>query len=99
MAKHTRSSLMPKPLVNEMSTASKAAEMRHAIDMIEGAIMGCGNLLDLPNIYAGASDDLIITPKLLLSEVRRVREALKECTRIINSPEYDAFARRAETRS
>jgi hypothetical protein len=74
-----------------VSDKIKAMEMRHAIDQIELAVMGLGEFVALPKIFDGASDDLIVMPKLKLAEVRRVCRALTECTRIINSPEFDKF--------
>lgn len=67
-------------------------QMRHAIDQIELALMGLGEFTDLPRLFDGASDDLIVTPKLKLGEIRRVCKNLEECTRIVNSPEFDKFA-------
>jgi hypothetical protein len=66
----------------------KAKEMRNAIDMIEGALMGLGDFVELPRIFDGSPDDLQIAPKMTVGQVRRVCSALEECTRIINSDEY-----------
>lgn len=66
----------------------KALEMRNAIDMIEGALMGLGNFVDLPAVFENARPELILAPPVKLGEVRRVCTALEECTRIINSDEY-----------
>lgn len=68
---------------------NKTLEMRHAIDMIEGALMGLGDFVELPEVFDGSRDDLILALKVKLGEVRRVCAALAECTRIINSEEYD----------
>ena len=62
--------------------------MRHAIDMLEGAMMGLGDFVDLPDIFDGSPDDLQIAPKMTVGQMRRVCTALAECTRIINSDEY-----------
>lgn len=70
----------------------KAREMRNAIDMIEGALMGAGELIDLPDVFDGCRDDLELTPKMTLGQIRRITRALTECTRIMNSAEYDAYA-------
>lgn len=66
----------------------KAREMRDAIDMIEGALMGLDTFVDLPDIFDGVPDDVIVAPKMTMAEVRRVCRALSECTRIINDPEF-----------
>jgi hypothetical protein len=71
---------------------TRAMEMRHAIDILEGALMGCGRFVDLPKIFDGSEDDIEIAPKLRLGDIRRVCNALKECTRIINSDDYTANA-------
>lgn len=76
-----------------MSDLTKAQEMRDAIDQIELALMGLGEFADLPRLFDGASNEVIVAPKLKLGEVRRVCEALSECTRIINSPEFDKFVK------
>jgi hypothetical protein len=70
----------------------KAREMRSAIDMIEGALMGAGELIDLPDLFDDARDDLALNPKITLGQIRRITRALSECTRIINSSEYDSYA-------
>jgi hypothetical protein len=62
-------------------------EMRNAIDMIEGALMGFGDLVDMPALYEGQRDDLQLRVPVTLGEVRRVCTALSECTRIINTDE------------
>lgn len=70
----------------------KAREMRHAIDMIEGAMMGLGDFVELPRIFECCPSDLKIAPKMTVGEMRRVCTALEECTRIINSDEYVILA-------
>ena len=70
----------------------KPREMRNAIDMIEGALMGAGELLNLPDVFEGCRDDLELTPKMTLGQIRRIARATAECTRIINSEEFDAYA-------
>jgi hypothetical protein len=69
--------------------ATKALVMRNAIDMIEGALMGFGDLVDLPDVFEGARDDLKLQVPVTLGELRRVCTALTECTRIINSEEFN----------
>ena len=70
---------------------TKPQEMRHAIDQVELAFQGLGDFPELPRIFEGASDDLIISPKLKLGDVRRLCSAMAECTRIINCPHFDKF--------
>lgn len=69
----------------------KALQMRNAIDMIEGALMGLGDFVELPRLFADASDELIIAPKMTVGGMRRVSSALAECTRIINSDEFESL--------
>jgi hypothetical protein len=80
---------------DKMTLKQKAKDMRHAIDMIEGAMMGLGT--DIPTgsdflrqaeLWEMASDDLIITPHMTVGQLRRVVSATTELTRIINSDEY-----------
>ncbi len=66
----------------------KAAEMRNAIDHIEGALMGFGNLVDLPDIFDGSADNVRLAVKCNVGEMRRVCNPLAECTRIVNSEDY-----------
>ena len=68
--------------------AQKAADMRHAIDMIEGALMVCSDFVEMPRVFDGSHDELQIAPKMTVGQMRRVCAALEECTRIINSDEY-----------
>jgi hypothetical protein len=72
----------------EPTLLSRALEMRSAIDTLENAMMGLGDFVELPRIYEGSPDALILAPKLLLFEARRVCAALSECTRIINADEF-----------
>src|SRR5260370_7776054 len=68
----------------------KATAMR--IDMIEGALMGLGDFVDLPDLFENSDADVNIAPKMTVGEMRRVCTALAECTRIINSDEFDPAA-------
>ena len=72
-----------------MTLSEKALQMRDAIDMIEGALMGYGELVDLPDTFDGTADSLRIRPLVTVGEMRRVCIALAECTRIINDAEFD----------
>lgn len=74
-----------------MRDQTRVRQMRNAIDQIESALMGLGDFVEMPRIFDGAADILIVAPKLKLGEVRRVCAALEECTRIINSTEFDKF--------
>lgn len=71
--------------------AEKSLEMRNAIDMIEGALMGLGDLVDLPARWGEPRMGDHVRPLLDVnaSQVYRVCDALSECTRIINSDKYD----------
>ena len=66
----------------------KALEMRAAIDMVEGALMGYGELVDLPDTFEGTDDSVRIRPLVTVGEMRRVCRALAECNRIINDAEF-----------
>jgi hypothetical protein len=69
----------------------RAKEMRHAIDMMEGAMMGWDELMDLPeNCSLDNSDnpELELEVKITWKHLQRVLGALSECTRIINLEEY-----------
>ena len=63
---------------------TKPADMRSAIDLIEGALMDFGDLVDLPDLFEGADDGLMIQFRVPLRKVRRVCSALALCTKIIN---------------
>lgn len=78
-------------LEDKRALVERARQMRHAIDMIEGALMGCGDLLDLPGAFENARDDLKLTSNVTLGEVRRVCKATQLCNDIVNSEEFDAF--------
>jgi hypothetical protein len=71
-----------------MTLKEKARDMRNAIDMIEGAMMGLGDFVELPRVFADSPDGLKIAPKMTVGQMRRVCAALQECTRIINSDDY-----------
>jgi hypothetical protein len=69
----------------------KYAELRAAIDAIEGALMGAGDgmLLELPKVFEGAREELLVTARMPLRDFRRIARACEELTRIINSEEYE----------
>lgn len=73
----------------------RAIEMRNAIDHLESEMMGLGKFVDLPQLFEGTADGVVLSPRLSVGQVRRVCEALSECTRIINSEEYSPAALRA----
>ena len=75
--------------MSEDDLMRKATAMRNAIDMIEGALMRLGDFVDLPDLFENSDADVNIAPKMTVGEMRRVCAALAECTRIINSDEYD----------
>lgn len=74
----------------------KVKEMRNAIDAIEGALMGFGDLVDQPELWsevsAEARNKVKITLPVTVAQMYRVTDALAECTRIINSEEYTVEA-------
>lgn len=72
-----------------MTLEQKAQDMRNAIDAIELALMGLGNLVDLPRQFENARPDLRLSVPCTVRDVIQVCKALEECTRIINSPEYE----------
>ena len=76
-----------------LTLEKKAKDMRNAIDAIETAMMGLGDgcgldFIKLRETFEGSRDDLQIVSKMTVGQMNRVCEALDECTRIINSPEY-----------
>lgn len=75
-------------MAKSLTLEQKARDMRNAIDMIEGAMMGAGDFVDLPALFATADETVVLAPKMTVGEMRRVCNALAECTRIVNSDEY-----------
>lgn len=73
-----------------MTDEQKLRDMRNAIDQIESALMGFGDLVDLPAKWGAPRHREEIGVKLPVTagQVYRVCAALAECTRIINSDEY-----------
>jgi hypothetical protein len=73
-----------------MTLEEKARDMRNAIDAMEIAMMGFGELVDLPRTWGEPRhrSDLGVTLKVNCGQVYQVTDALAELTRIINSPEY-----------
>jgi hypothetical protein len=71
-----------------MTPKQQAKDMRHAIDMLEVALMGMGNLVELPELFEDADDGTALAMPVTVGQVRRVCTALAECTRIINSDDY-----------
>lgn len=71
---------------------SRAIQMRNALDGIELALMGYGDLVEMPRVFEGTSGDVRIHPVVTVEQMRRVCEALSECTRIVNSDEYTCNA-------
>lgn len=76
-----------------MSLKSKYAELRTAIDMMEGALMRCPEIIDLPEKWGeprlrGQVGTTIIS--LTAKQVYDICDALAELTRIINSEEYNS---------
>lgn len=73
-----------------MTLAEKARDMRNAIDAMELAMMGFGDLVDLPEKWGEPRhrDDLGVNFPCTAGQVYRVCDALAELTRIINSDDY-----------
>lgn len=73
-----------------MTLEQKAKDMRAAIDAMELAMMGFGDLVELPLKWGEPKhrDDLGVTLKVNCGQVYVVTDALAELTRIINSEEY-----------
>ena len=73
-----------------MTLEEKARDMRSAIDAMELALMGFGDLVDLPEKWGEPKhrDDLSVKLLTTTGQVYRVCDALAELTRIINSEEY-----------
>ena len=74
-----------------MNLEQKAKQMRHAIDMMESAMMGWDALLDLSEYGALDDDDdadMELKIKVTWGCLRHVLGALSELTRIITSDEY-----------
>lgn len=77
-------------MASKLPLEQQVKEMRHAIDQIELALMGFGELVDLPERWGEPRMGDHVRPLLdvKVSDVYRVCDALVECTRIINSDEY-----------
>lgn len=76
--------------MSELTDQQKLRDMRNAIDQIESALMGFGDLVDLPGKWGVPRHRPELGVKLptTCGQVYRVCDALAECTRIINSDEY-----------
>lgn len=73
-----------------MTHEQQARDMRSAIDAMELAMMGFGDLVDLPEKWGEPRhrDDLGVMLPVTAGQVYRVCDALAELTRIINSDDY-----------
>lgn len=71
-----------------MPLAEKALEMRNAIDHIELALHGIDRLEEVRRLWDDADDDLKIKVEMDAATLRQICNALDECNRITNSPEY-----------
>ena len=54
--------------------------------------MGYGELVELQRVWDGSPDEVALSPRVTVGQMRRVCRALAECTRIINSPDYAVAA-------
>jgi hypothetical protein len=71
--------------------ARKARDMRHAIDMIEGALMRWPELMELPQKWGGPRHRRELGLRDIVGncgQLYDVYDAMMECNRIINSDEY-----------
>jgi len=73
-----------------LTLKQQAKDMRAAIDSIELALMGFGDLVELPHRWGEPRMGKHVRPLLDVNaeQVYQVCDALEECTRIINSPDY-----------
>ena len=73
-----------------LTLKQKAKDMRNAIDRMELALMGFGDLVELPRRWGEPRMGNHVRPLLELNagQVYEVCDALEELTRIINSNEY-----------
>ena len=73
-----------------MTLKEKAARMRLAIDLMEGALCRATSLIDLPEAWGEPRhrSDLGITPKMNAGEVYGIVDAFKELNAIVNDPEF-----------
>jgi len=74
-----------------MTLREKAQAMRHAIDMMEGALMGAESLTGLPEKWGEPRHrpEIMVSPAMTAGEVYRIYDAMTELTRIINSPDFN----------
>lgn len=71
-----------------MTLREKALEMRSTIDGIELALHGIDRWEELNTLWEGARADLTVKVEVEVGVFRQIYNALAECNRIINSPEY-----------
>lgn len=74
-----------------MTLLEKAKVMRAAIDKMELALMGFGNLYELPRMWGEPRHpaELGATIKTTCGEIYRVSDALDELNRIVNSDDFN----------
>lgn len=73
-----------------LTIEDQAGDMLAAIDAIEGALMRVPDLLERLDMFKDADDDVVVKlPSVLGKELRDIRKALAECTRIVNSEQYN----------
>lgn len=71
-----------------MTVKQKALEMRTALDGIEIALMGVGGWDELRTLWQDARDDLTLKVQMDVRTMRQLCDALDECNRIVNEPEF-----------
>lgn len=74
-----------------MTLEQQVKDMRAAIDAMEIAMMGFGDIVDLPGKWGEPRhrDGVGVLLTVTAGQVYQVTSALAELTRIINSPEYE----------
>lgn len=71
-----------------MTVKQKALEMRTALDGIELALQGVGDWDALRTLWKDARDDLTVKVAMPVARMRQLCDALDECNRIVNEPEF-----------
>jgi hypothetical protein len=80
--------------MSEPDREDKCRKMRHAIDMIEGALQRWPELMDLPNLWGEPRHNRELGLRDIkgnCGQLYDVFDALALCTAIINDPDYLEF--------
>jgi hypothetical protein len=80
-----------------LTIVDQAQDMFAAIDAIEGALMGAEGfpIEKFETLWAGTDDEVVLSVRIKVGQMRRIIKALAECTRIVNSDQYNRPAREA----